>query len=79
MFPIQNLLKINECFIAAEIEGALKFVSSMIVVSDSKQWRHVSGNENMDLRLNKLGKPTKIERYTEPNDEWSLKEYLKDK
>ena len=51
----------------------------MIVASDAKEWRHVGGDEDKNLRLRNLSTPSKIERYVEPTDEWSLKEYLKDK
>lgn len=77
--PGETIKKITDCFIVAEIEGKLKFISKMGVVPDTKKWMHFGGDDNLDLRLNKLGKPTKIERYVEPTDEWSLKEYLKDK
>lgn len=79
--PSYTIKNIFNCFIVAELEGTLKFISKMTVEPDTKKWKHSSGNKSLDLRLNELGKPTKIERYTEPisKDDWSIKEYLKDK
>lgn len=78
--PSETIKKISDCFIIAEIEGKLKFISKMGVEPDTKKWKHYLGDDHLDLRLGNLGKPTKIERYTEPvsKDDWSLKEYLKD-
>jgi hypothetical protein len=78
--PGDTSRKILECFLVAVVEEKLKIIANMIVASDTKEWRHIGGDEDKTLRLNNLGKPTMVERYVEPlNDEWSLKEYLKDK
>ncbi|HRB71205.1 MAG TPA: hypothetical protein PK776_05090 [Flavobacterium sp.] len=77
--PSESIKKIKECFLVASINEKLKIVSDFIVRSDAKEWRHVDGDEDKSLRLHNLGKPVKVERYLEPTDEWSLKEYLKDK
>ncbi|THF47931.1 hypothetical protein E6C50_15980 [Flavobacterium supellecticarium] len=75
--PNESIKKINECFLVASINDELKIVSDFIVSSDAKEWKHVDGDEDKSLRLHSLGKPVKVARYLEPNDEWSLKEYLK--
>ncbi|THF49205.1 hypothetical protein E6C50_13270 [Flavobacterium supellecticarium] len=77
--PSEDIRKISECFIVAEIKGELKIIADMIVASDAKEWRHVGGDEDKSLRIRNLGTPVKVERYIEPisTDEWSLKEYLK--
>lgn len=71
--------RISDCFLVAEINNELKVISEMIVASDSRQWRHIAGDEHTTLRLHNLGKPIKTERYLEPaEDDWSMKEYTKD-
>jgi hypothetical protein len=70
---------ISECFLVALINDGLKIISNFIVSSDTKEWRYVGGDEDKSLRLHNLSKPAKVERYLEPNEEWSLEEYLKDK
>lgn len=77
--PSEAIKDIFNCLIVAEIEGNLKFISKMTVSQDIKKWEHSSGDTEADLRLGKLKNPVKIERYVEPTDDWSLKEYLKDK
>lgn len=78
--PSEITKSISDCYIVAEISKELKFISKMGIVSGTNKWTFYGGDEDKSLRLNNLQKPSKTERFTEPvNDEWSLKEYLKDK
>ncbi len=77
--PSDTFKNISECLLVADIKGEFKIIADMVLASDAKEWRYVAGDEDTSLRLRNLGTPVKVERYTEPNDEWSLKEYLKDK
>ena len=79
--PNEKIKKISDCFLVAEVEGNLKIITKMGAEPDTNKWTFYGGDEDKSLRLHSLGTPLKIERYVEPvsNDDWSLKEYLKDK
>jgi hypothetical protein len=77
--PIIDTVKtIDNCFIAAKVNGELKMISQFFYDGmDDFMWKHGGG---IELNLYELGKVVAVERLLTPlKDEWSLEEYMLDR
>jgi len=76
---------ISHGFIIAEIEGELKIIGTMMIYKNRSTMKIEGWRESMynpsDLDISNFGEFVAVERYSEPGDydDFSLKEYLKDK
>lgn len=76
--PSATVKRISDCFLVATIEDTLKIIAKMGIDPNTNKWTFYGGDENKNLRLHNLGSAIKIERFVEPTNEESLKEYLID-
>lgn len=76
--PSIKVKRISDCFLVSEIKGDLKVIVKLGIDPDTNKWTFYGGDEDKSLRLYNLGTPVNVKRYVEPlNDEFGLKEYLK--
>ena len=76
--PSSTVKRISDCFIVVKIKDNFRVVAKMRLDPNTNKWTFYGGDENKGLRVHNLGKATEIERFMEPTNEGSLKEYLKD-
>ena len=73
-----KLHRIHECFIISQANNKFKIEANYGQDVDLPQWKFYGGDNT--LKLSNLGQLISIERLQEPiDDEWSMKEYKKEK